>query len=138
MYAIGLSGAPSNLVTIEVGATEVTLGWAHNSDYVADSFAIHCTQSISSTVNVDLVNSTVIVDLETIRTLDSETNISFAYPITGLEEYTSYTCTVTARNIFGWSPTSETIDIKTSAAGIPMSNVINCFYKFSFSSVRSP
>ncbi len=105
-------------MAVEVGETEVTLGWTHNSSNAAESFTINCTASTQTTNTI----STVITDPRptTLEDPDNSTttaNNTFVYPIAGLEEYTNYTCAITARNIFGRSPSSETIDIMTNSTG---------------------
>ncbi len=131
---------------VEVGETEVTLGWTHNSSNAAESFTINCTAS-TQTAN------TVIADPRPTELEDPESgsadqgssmtmeNNTFAYPIAGLEKYTSYTCTIIARNIFGWSPISETISIMTSPTGtiynfINQKSLLLCY--FFLSSIKSP
>ena len=58
----------------------------------------------------DLGNSTTLADQDNVSN-------TFAYSITGLEEYTNYTCTITARNVFGIGLTSDTINIMTNSTG---------------------
>jgi hypothetical protein len=95
-----------------VGTTEVTLEWVYNgSRNQPNSFRVNCLPSSHPAINV----SRIITVLEEV---DNTTTISnFTDSITGLEEYTNYTCSITARNIFGDGPNSDVIDIMTNPAG---------------------
>ena len=102
--------------------TEVMLGWTHNSSNAAESFTINCTDFMPaantfSTVILD-PRPTVLEDQQSNSTSTDQINNTFAYSVIGLEAYTNYSCTITARNVFGWGPTSETIHIETNSAGI--------------------
>ncbi len=97
----GFPAAPSNLIVTDVSTTEATLQWTHISiSDKPDSFLANCL-SVSNTIVTSLV---------------------YTEGLTGLEEYTNYTCFVTPRNIFGEGPTSETITLMTTTAGIHKPN----------------
>ncbi len=108
----------------EVGVTEFALSWTHNSSDVAENFTINCTL-FTSTVEADPEPiSTLMPDLEfgsadpaSAMMPDEDSNSTFVHSISGLEEHTTYTCSISARNTFGTGPASETITIMTGSRG---------------------
>ncbi len=129
-------------MAMEVGATEFAFSWTHNSNDLAESFIINCTNSVS-TVSLDQETGSTSMesgstnmesgsdDMESggsggsgsadpdssAMMPDEDSNSTFVYSITGLEEHTTYTCSISARNTFGTGPASETITIMTGSRG---------------------
>ncbi len=103
----GVPAAPSNLTVTDVSTTEATLQWTHISiSDKPESFLANCLSA----------SNTNVTSLVYTEELANTTN--YTHLLTGLEEYTNYTCFVTPRNIFGEGPTSDTITLMTTTAGI--------------------
>jgi len=99
---------PANLRVVDVGVTEVTLQWIVTDG--PDSFLVNCSSEHPYTTNItSLLHSE---DLEN----DTMTPSNHTLLVTGLQEYTPYTCSITPRNIFGEGPTAN-ISILTNPAG---------------------
>ena len=114
LLVTGAPDAASDLLIVEVGATNVTLGWTHNSSHAAESFTINCTALTPTANTISTVIHNPTPTMENTNTIDNNT---FVYFIAGLEAHSNYTCTITASNVFGRGPTSE-ITIRTNQTGI--------------------
>ena len=116
------TGAPdisaSDLMVTDVGDTHATLEWTLNytSSDKPESFVVTCVPDEASP-HTTTINVTVqLEELAEYTNTTQQTN--FTYQITGLQEYTDYTCFLTARNIFGDGPLSDAISVMTN--GIDM------------------
>ena len=91
-----------------MGTTEASLEWAiyNGTNNHPSSFRVNCQPTPSVSDIIDII------------ALSDHLNVtSFTHLLTGLEEYTNYTCSIIARNIFGDGPTSNTTDL-TQPPGI--------------------
>ena len=97
----------------DVGDTHATLEWTLNTTSdKPESFVATCVPDAHTTT----INVTVqLEELTEYTNTTQQTN--FTYQITGLQEYTDYTCFLTARNIFGDGPLSDVINVITHSAG---------------------
>ena len=115
------TGAPdvsaADLMVTDVGDTHATLEWTLNTPSdKPESFVVTCVPDEASP-HTNTINVTVqLEELAEYTNTTQQTN--FTYQITGLQEYTDYTCFLTARNIFGDGPPSDAINFMTHAAGI--------------------
>ena len=124
------TGAPdvsaADLMVTDVGETNVTLEWTLNyspSDK-PESFVVTCVPDEASP-HTTTINVTVqLEELAEYTNTTQQTN--FTYQITGLQEYTDYTCFLTARNIFGNGPPSDVICVMTNSAGIYLYKSFMC------------
>lgn len=80
-----------------------------NTDEVAECFTAHCLD-VSITINI-------IIDFDLPSTSSQGVTTNYTITVSSLDEYTNYTCTVVAKNIFGIGPASEDIYIQTEPAG---------------------
>ena len=78
---------------------------------------INCTEVTETANTISTIISDPLPEVsepdDTAPSNSSSTNNTYVYSIAGLEEYTSYSCTITARNIFGTAPLSEAITVTT-------------------------
>ena len=115
------TGAPdvsaADLMVTDVGDTHATLEWTLNTpNDKPESFVVTCVPDEASP-HTTTINVTVqLEELAEYTNTTQQTN--FTYQITGLQEYTDYTCFLTARNIFGDGPPSDAINVMTDSAGI--------------------
>ena len=113
------TGAPdvsdAGLMVTDVGETHATLEWTLNTTSdKPESFGVTCVPDEASP-HTTTINVTVqLEELTEYTNTTQQTN--FTYQITGLQEYTDYTCFLIARNIFG--PSSDAINVTTTSAGI--------------------
>ena len=96
-------------VTTNVGTTDITLELASDQ---AESFLASCLPNRSS---YHATNIMIVTSLVHTNVLQGPTNYTLL--VTGLQEYTHYTCSITPRNIFGEGPTAN-ISMLTNPAGI--------------------
>ena len=105
----------------DAGDTHATLEWTLNTTSdKPETFVVTCVPDEASP-HTNTINVTVqLEELAEYTNTTQQTN--FTYQITGLQEYTSYTCFLTARNIFGDGPSSHAINVTTTSAGIRKHN----------------
>ena len=105
----GTPVAPSLDLTEFVRHSDFIIEWTlRTANNKAESFLVTCASPYT------LINISYSINLTRERTC-------FIYQITGLQEYTNYTCSITARNIFGAGPPSHAISVMTKSAGITVS-----------------
>ena len=99
----------------DIGATEVSLEWTkHRSpSNNPSSFRFNCVQ-VSPAASVS--NTSHIITLSE-EQADYTNVINFTYLVTGLEEYTNYTCSIIARNVFGDGSSSNHVTFRTLSDG---------------------
>ena len=120
---ISNTGAPNvtdaDLLVTDVGDTHATLEWTLNyytSSDKSESFVVTCVPDEASPHTTTMNETVQLEELAEYTNTTQQTN--FTYQITGLQEYTDYTCFLTARNIFGDGPPSDAISVVTDSAGI--------------------
>ena len=87
-----------------------------------ESFVVTCVPDEASP-HTTTINVTV--QLEKLAEYTSTTQqTNFTFQITGLQQSTDYTCFLTARNIFGDGPSSDSINVTTTSAGIRQINIM--------------
>ena len=117
---ISNTGAPNvtdaDLMVTDVGETHATLEWTlyYTPSDKPESFVVTCVPDEASP-HTTTINVTVQEELAEYTNTTQQTN--FTYQITGLQEYTNYTCFLTAGNIFGDGPPSDAISVVTDSAG---------------------
>ena len=100
---VAVPSKPSNIVLSYVTAISISISWRIPSDSVVENYELIFEKDTSSECpNVDEGNITI-------------TNTSTSYTITGLEDGSNYTITVTASNAAG-NAISDSITVMTSEA----------------------
>ena len=124
------TGAPDvsavDLMVTDVGDTHATLEWTLNTrNDKPESFVVTCVPDEASPHTTTL---NVTVQLEELAEYTSTTQqTNFTFQITGLQQSTDYTCFLTERNIFGNGPSSDSINVTTTSAGIRQINIMTVF-----------